>query len=86
VARYIVDLAHESRQLPHGISPRASLALMRSAQAYAWLDARAFVIPEDVQAVGISIMSHRLSSNEELDPQVGVERAQQLLKRVPVPT
>lgn len=84
IAAYVVDLAHESRRLPHGISPRASLALLHAAQAYAWLDHRKFVIPEDIQAVAVPVMSHRLVSGEELRPEVGSERARELLHQVPV--
>ncbi|WP_141731532.1 AAA family ATPase [Oligoflexus tunisiensis] len=84
IAQYIVDIAQESRRLPHGISPRASLALLHAAQAYAWLDHRQYVIPEDVQAVAISVMSHRLISGDELRPEVGNERARELLHQVPV--
>jgi len=84
IASYIVDLAQESRRMPHGISPRASLALLHAAQAYAWLDQRTFVIPEDVQAVAIAVMSHRLVSGDELRPEVGQDRAKQLLSQVPV--
>ncbi|MDQ3234596.1 MAG: MoxR family ATPase [Pseudobdellovibrionaceae bacterium] len=84
IAHYIVDIAQESRRLPHGISPRASLALLHSAQAYAWLDNRKYVIPEDVQAVAISVMSHRLVSGDELRPEVGNDRARELLHQVPV--
>jgi MoxR-like ATPase len=84
IASYIVNLAQESRRMPHGISPRASLALLHAAQAYAWLDQRTFVIPEDVQAVAIAVMSHRLVSGDELRPEVGQDRAKQLLSQVPV--
>jgi MoxR-like ATPase len=84
IAHYIVDIAQESRRLAHGISPRASLALLHAAQAYAWLDNRKYVIPEDVQAVAIAVMSHRLVSGDELRPEIGNERARELLHQVPV--
>ncbi len=84
IAHYIVDIAQESRRLPHGISPRASLALLHAAQAYAWLENRSFVIPEDVQAVAVAVMSHRLVSGDELRPAIGPERARDLLSQVSV--
>lgn len=85
ITRYIVDLAQESRRLPHGISPRASLALLRASQAHAWLENRRFVSPEDVQAIASVVMSHRLVSGDELRPNIGRERAQAIIAAVPVP-
>lgn len=84
IASYIVDIAQESRRLPHGISPRASLSLLHSSQAYAWLESRNFVIPEDVQAVAVSVMSHRLVSGDELRPKIGIDRAREILSKIPV--
>jgi MoxR-like ATPase len=85
IANYIVDLAEASRRMPHGISPRASLALLHAAQAHAWLDQRKFIIPEDVKAVGLAVMRHRLVSGDELRPELGQERAEELLTKVAVP-
>ena len=85
IINYIVDIARESRRLPFGISPRASLGLLHAAQAYAWLENRAFVSPEDVQAIASAVMSHRLVSGDELRPQIGHERAQAILQAVAVP-
>ncbi len=85
IINYIVDIARESRRLPFGISPRASLGLLHAAQAYAWLEKRAFVSPEDVQAIASAVMSHRLVSGDELRPQIGHERAQAILQAVAVP-
>ncbi len=63
VYRYIVDIVtatrnHASVQL--GASPRASLALMRTAQSYAFLNGRAYVIPEDVLRMTPYVLPHRL--------------------------
>lgn len=85
ILNYIVDLAHESRHLPHGISPRASLGLLHAAQAIAWLDKRKYVSPEDVQTVAIPVMGHRLVSGDELNPKLGKERARDVLSKVKVP-
>jgi MoxR-like ATPase len=85
ILNYIVDLAHESRHLPHGISPRASLGLLHAAQAIAWLDKRKYVSPEDVQTVAIPVMAHRLVSGDELNPKLGKERARDVLSKVKVP-
>ena len=63
VYKYIVDIVtatrnHASVQL--GASPRASLALMRTAQSYAFLNGRAYVIPEDVLRMTPYVLPHRL--------------------------
>jgi MoxR-like ATPase len=61
--RYIVDLVRASRAAPGvamGASPRASLALMKAAQARALSEGRAFVIPDDIQALAAPVIAHRL--------------------------
>ncbi|RZA10197.1 MAG: MoxR family ATPase, partial [Proteobacteria bacterium] len=85
VLTYIVDLAQESRNLPHGISPRASLGLLQAAKAIAWLDGRKYVSPEDVQKVAVPVMGHRLVSGDELNPKLGKERARDVLSKIKVP-
>lgn len=60
---YLQALLHASRhhpQLAHGLSPRAGLALLQAARAWAWLSGRDFLQPEDVQAVFPHVVSHRL--------------------------
>ncbi|RZA22497.1 MAG: MoxR family ATPase, partial [Proteobacteria bacterium] len=85
ILNYIVDLAHESRHGPQGLSPRASLGLLHASQAMAWLSGRSFVTPEDVQAVAVAVMGHRLVSGDELNPRLGEERAKNVLAKVKVP-
>jgi MoxR-like ATPase len=60
---YVVDLAHASRRHPRlrlGMSPRASLAVLRLARARAAATGRAYVLPDDVQAVLEPALGHRL--------------------------
>jgi MoxR-like ATPase len=60
---YIQDLLAESRQSPlfaRGLSPRAGLALLRAARAWALLEGRDMVLPEDVQALAPGVFGHRL--------------------------
>jgi len=64
---YIQDLIAASRRSPrflHGLSPRAGLALISAARAWAFLSDRNMVLPEDVQAVSPSVMAHRLPAAE----------------------
>ena len=61
--RYIVDLVRATRAAPGiamGASPRASLSLMKAAQARALLEGRDFVVPDDVQALVSPVIAHRL--------------------------
>lgn len=60
---YILRLVEASRnhpQLAYGLSPRGSLALLAAARAWAFLEGRDYVIPEDVQALAPAVMAHRL--------------------------
>ncbi len=68
VCKYIVRLVAATRKNPglsRGASPRASLALMRMTQAYAVLHERDFVVPEDVKAVFVRTIAHRLVLTQE---------------------
>ena len=63
VEAYLVSLVRATRDHPDlrlGASPRASVALYRAAQAWALLDGRDFVLPDDVQAVAHAVLDHRL--------------------------
>lgn len=90
VLQYVVSLATASRQHPQvavGASPRAELDLVQLARARALLLGRDYVIPEDVKALAVATMAHRIS----LRPEMWVRRVQgadvveELLRRLPVP-
>ena len=69
VLRYVVELVHASRTHPHvtvGASPRGGLALVAMARGQAILDRRDFVTPEDVKAVAVPALAHRISLRPEL--------------------
>ncbi len=90
VRRYILSLVHATRDhqaLSLGASPRGSLALFHSAQAYAALRGRDFVIPDDIKHMAVTCLAHRMMMNPENalggDTTVGMVR--ELLKRVEVP-
>jgi MoxR-like ATPase len=61
------------------------LALLHASQAWALLNGRDIVLPEDIQAVGIAVMAHRLGHNIEQPGQSGRTLADALLSSVPVP-
>ncbi|MBS1141551.1 MAG: putative ATPase, 3:ATPase associated with various cellular [Proteobacteria bacterium] len=58
----LVEATRQSQAFQHGLSPRAGLALLAAARAWAWLDGRDMVLPDDVQAVLPSVARHRLRS------------------------
>ena len=66
-----------------GLSPRAGLALLRAARAYALIDGRDYAVPEDVQAVFAAVAAHRLTPAATSDITRN-DLAAQLLARVPV--
>jgi MoxR-like ATPase len=87
---YVVDLVaatRESRRLAVGASPRGSLALVKLARAKAALDGRDFVIPEDVKAVAVPALAHRLTVRPELWVQRlrGEDVIAEVLESVPTP-
>ena len=89
VAEYIVRLVTATREHPDvylGASPRGSLNLYRSGQAYAALAGRDYVIPDDIKQLAVAVLAHRLivksqASLREVDPDQIVS---EILTAVPV--
>jgi MoxR-like ATPase len=86
---YIVQLAEASRQhsdLALGASPRASLCLLRCARARALLDGRHYFTHEDVQAIALGVLGHRLiiRPEAEVEGKLVADVVQELLATVPV--
>ncbi len=61
----LLDVSRRSPQFTHGLSPRAGLALLRSAKAWALMSGRDHAMPEDVQTVMPHVVSHRLQAVAE---------------------
>jgi len=88
--RYIVDMVRRTREHPDvylGASPRGSLTLYRAGQARAAIYGRDFVLPDDVKALALPALGHRLilgpaARMRDVSPE---EILQELLDRVPVP-
>jgi MoxR-like ATPase len=80
---YLQDLLQASRARGHGLSPRGGLALLGAARAWALLQGRAMVLPEDVQAVAVPVMAHRLE--HAVEGQSGMDTAAELLANTPIP-
>lgn len=83
----IVDATRQGGNIIMGVSTRGSLALLRCARAYAYLEGRGYVTPDDVKALAIPVLAHRLvlgygSGGSE----TARELIQKLLDTTPVPT
>jgi MoxR-like ATPase len=59
----IIDFTRQSNHYPCGLSPRAGLGLLTAAKAWAFVDQRNAVVPEDLQAVLPAVVGHRLAPN-----------------------
>ena len=87
---YVQSLIAHTRasgKYAEGLSPRGGLALLAAARAWAWLDGREHVIPEDVQNIMPCVAGHRLhaTSRETGRALHGKELVSQLIAAVPVP-
>jgi MoxR-like ATPase len=70
VAGYIVDIARATRSAPSlslGASPRGATALLATSRAWAWMNGRTFVTPDDVKALAHATLAHRLSLRPEAE-------------------
>jgi MoxR-like ATPase len=83
----IVSATREGRAIETGAGPRGSLALIRCARARALLERRDFVIPDDIKALAVPVLIHRitLSSESELEGQNEERVVKALLSRVEAP-
>lgn len=90
IKTYIVDCASETRNNAHvylGVSPRGSLALMKSCQAYALIKGRTYVTPDDVKYLAPFVFGHRmiLRSEAKYEGITANEIVERILTRVSVP-
>jgi len=87
---YLLELVKRSRQHPDltlGASPRSAVAWLQATKAHAWLEGRNFVTPDDVKAIALPLLRHRLILRPEaqLDGLVIDNVINSLLNQVPVP-
>ncbi|WP_405185428.1 MoxR family ATPase [Streptomyces albidoflavus] len=90
IAAYIVDVCRATRDSPSlslGASPRGATALLSTARAWAWLTGRDYVIPDDVKALALPTLRHRVRLRPEAEMEGVTPDAvlTSLLARVPVP-
>ena len=88
IADYVIDLGAATRDHPEvllGASARASLSLLHAAKAHAALAGRGFVTPDDVQAVAVASLAHRLMLTGGTDLPAASALVRRLVDTVPVP-
>ncbi|WP_240519287.1 AAA family ATPase [Amycolatopsis antarctica] len=90
IRQYAVELASATRQVPElrlGASPRATLQLVRAARAQAALSGREYVVPDDLHAVAVPVLAHRLVLTTEAHAarRSATDVVRAVLHRVPVP-
>ncbi|PGY08893.1 MoxR family ATPase [Bacillus sp. AFS031507] len=90
IKRYIVDIVNRTRghgSVYLGASPRGSIALMKAAQAYAYMFGRDYVLPDDIQYLARCVLSHRiiLKSEAKFEGITAEEIVNRVVARVPVP-
>jgi len=89
--RYLVDIVNATRSaegVQLGASPRASLALMKIAQALALFDGYEFVTPEHIQELAVAVIAHRLvmESQARFSGRNAAQVVEEILQSLPVPT
>jgi len=98
IKKYIVDLVLATRQprfkdldltsfIQYGASPRATIALALASKAWAFLQGRAFVIPQDIKTIGMDVLRHRLilSFEAQAEDLTQSHLLEQIFSHVPVP-
>jgi len=90
LVRYIAQVVHETRNNPAlflGASPRASVAILNGAKAFAAVNGRDFVTPEDIKFVALPVLRHRiiLTPDKEMEGITADEVVKQIIDKVEVP-
>ncbi|CAM5520337.1 hypothetical protein GCM10010261_65570 [Streptomyces pilosus] len=90
ITAYVVDLCRATRESPSltlGVSPRGATALLATARAWAWLTGRDYVTPDDVKALALPTLRHRvqLRPEAEMEGVTADSVINAVLAHVPVP-
>lgn len=87
---YLVSVVQATRKhakIENGVSPRGTLAYLRASQAYAMVQGRDYVVPEDLKAVAVPVLAHRISLQSGIsDSRTARQVISDILQQVPVPT
>jgi len=81
------NLANLAQLISYGASPRASIYLALGAKAYAFIKRRGYVIPEDVRAVSLDVLRHRVAVTYEAEAEevTSEQVVQEVLNKIEVP-
>jgi MoxR-like ATPase len=90
VKQYAIDLVTATREAPDlrlGASPRATLQLLRTARAVAALEGRDYVLPDDLQALAVPVLAHRIipTADAQLARRTTDAIVAELVHRLPLP-
>ena len=80
----IVAFTREDEVFHFGLSPRGSIAVVRAARTWAYMQGRSHAVPEDVQAILPAVIEHRLRANADADGRTGAALVNRLLNEVDV--
>ena len=87
---YIADIVEATRtqsNIKLGVSPRGTLAMLRAVKAYAYINGRDYVVPEDVKALAVPVFAHRLVLTSGFTGETGKKKAiEDILSGITVPT
>ena len=87
IIQYIMNIAESSRnedKFRYGLSTRGLIALKKASQAWAFINGRSYVIPEDVKAIFLPVAYHRLNPPGEFKRQKRQDYLADFLEKVPV--
>jgi MoxR-like ATPase len=99
IERYIIDIVFATRDpdayklkelvglIQYGASPRASIYLSIAAKAYAFLQGRGYVVPQDIKTIGMDILRHRVivSYEAEAEDKTSLDVIKRIFEEVKVP-
>lgn len=87
---YMADLVKRTRedsQVENGVSPRGTLCLLNAARAYALIQGREYVVPEDIKAVAVGVLAHRIQMRSMTESgQKAINFIKSILEQVSLPT
>ncbi len=87
---YLSRIAEATRRrtdLEAGVSPRGTLALLQASRSLAFLEGRSYVVPEDIKALAVPVLAHRLVLTRRYGTDSGQKAVmEEILSQVPVPT
>lgn len=89
IREYMVEIAEATRKadgILNGVSPRGTLGLLRCAKAYAFLQGRSYVIPDDVRILAVPVLAHRIICGFGSGTGSAAGRIEAILASIPVPT